>query len=162
MMAVLLASLTLPDAAPAHGQPPTVPNPACSPPPALVVSDELGKHKAFGAGGTHFLEIQASFDTAYRHACHKGLMRETPLVAADSKRAGTLVLKNAPEANVASIYQEGGEGEPPGDTVLEYYFVTPDGVFHVPTAEDLEEAIYCSVHGATAQEEEESGRCLPD
>ena len=72
------------------------------------------------------------------------------------------MLKNAPEANIASIYQQSHEGEPPGDTVLEFHFVTPDGVFHVPSAEDLEETIFCSVQGATPEEEEESGRCLPD
>ena len=29
-------------------------------------------------------------------------------------------------------------------------------------ADELEEAIYCSVHGATPEEQEESGRCLVD
>ena len=46
--------------------------------------------------------------------------------------------------------------------LLEYPFVTDFGKANVPSAADLHEAIYCAVKGATAKEEEESGRCLPD
>jgi hypothetical protein len=46
--------------------------------------------------------------------------------------------------------------------VLEYPFLTADGVTHTPSAAELGEAIFCAVQGASQQEEEESGRCLPD
>ena len=76
--------------------------------------------------------------------------------AADSD---TLFLLNAPEANIASIYLSETDGK---RMVLEYAFVTPDGQSHVPPVEDLEEAIHCKVIGATPEEEERIGRCLPD
>jgi hypothetical protein len=33
---------------------------------------------------------------------------------------------------------------------------------NVPSAAEIEEAIFCAVHGASEKEQEESGRCLPD
>jgi hypothetical protein len=101
--------------------------------------------------GRRFREISASFAVAYAQACKEGLLKGKSL--ASSHR---LVLLNAPEANVASIYSVKGR------TVLEYYFVTGDGKTHVPSAAELHEAIYCTMHGASAKEQEESGRCLPD
>ncbi len=46
--------------------------------------------------------------------------------------------------------------------VLEYPFLTADGATHVPSTSEFGEAIFCTVHGASQQEEEASGRCLPD
>jgi hypothetical protein len=46
--------------------------------------------------------------------------------------------------------------------VLEYPFLTTDGKTQVPTSNELEEAIYCAVVGATPEEQESSGRCLVD
>jgi hypothetical protein len=46
--------------------------------------------------------------------------------------------------------------------VLEYPFLTIDGKSQVPTADELEEAIYCAVRGTTPEEREASGRCLVD
>jgi hypothetical protein len=45
---------------------------------------------------------------------------------------------------------------------LEHPFVASDGSVNVPSAVDIEEAIYCAVRGATEQEQQESGRCLVD
>jgi hypothetical protein len=74
-----------------------------------------------------------------------------------------LFLRNAPNANVAQIYRLADARIPsPPRRVLEFPFVTEDRVAHVPTADELTEAIYCHVRGATPQEQEESGRCLPD
>ena len=72
---------------------------------------------------------------------------------------GKLFLINAPEANVASIYLSDVDGS---RMVLEYPFLTTDGKSQVPTAGELEEAIYCAVRGATPEEQEASGRCLVD
>ena len=101
--------------------------------------------------GRRFREISASFTSAYDRACKEGLLKAKQL--ASSNR---LMLHNAPDANVASIYNAKGR------TLLEYYFVTHDGKTHVPSAAELHEAIYCATHGASAKEQEESGRCLPD
>ena len=149
------AALSSPGIAQASSPAPTVPNPACMPPPA-VETGPLDRHKQAAD------QTLKNFDTAYRQACSKGVLRDRTLVKAGSVPGGRLFLKNAPDANVASIYNEGGEGERPGRMVLEYPFVTDDGVVHIPTAWELEEAIFCSVHGATAVEQEEEGRCLPD
>ena len=103
---------------------------------------------AFSSNSTAFQSTSANFAKAYAKACVDGLL-------IPGKLASRLVLRNAPEANAASIYASHGR------TVLEYYFVTPDGRKHVPDVVELREAIYCAVKGATAKEEE-SGRCLPD
>jgi hypothetical protein len=69
---------------------------------------------------------------------------------------------NAPDSNVASFYRQAKDAANPDDMVLEFHFLTQDGAVQVPSADDLGEAIYCAVHGASAKEEEESGRCLAD
>jgi hypothetical protein len=96
-------------------------------------------------------KTQANFATAYGRACKEGLFKAKPLISAKSADRKHLFLLNAPDANVASIYNAGSR------TVLEYHF--DNGA---PSADDLHEAIYCAVHGANAKEQEESGRCLPD
>ena len=95
-----------------------------------------------------------NFETAYNRACTDHYLRK-PLVDAHAKHKW-LVLTNAPNANVASIYLSRGR------MLLEYPFVSDDGKTHVPSLEELLEAIYCSAHGASAKEREENGRCLPD
>jgi hypothetical protein len=144
--APLLAAVAV-QAAPA----PTAPKSTCAPPPA-VDAIALTRHKQAAAGTLR------NFDTAYRKACSKGLLRNRPLIAPGSVPPNRLFLKNAPEANIASFYNE-GEGRP-GRMVLEYPFLTADGQIHFPTADELEEAIFCAVVGVTSEEDE--GRCLPD
>jgi len=152
---VLIAASALLAAGGAVASPPapTVPNPACALPPA-VETGALTRHKQAAD------QILKNFDTAYRQACFKGVMRARPLITPGSVPAGRLFLKNAPDANVASIYNEGGEGERPGKMVLEFPFIAHDGAVSVPGADELEEAIFCSVVGVTSEEDE--GRCLPD
>ena len=129
------------------------PNSACEPPPAIDRS-ALGRHEQAAE------RTVRNFDTAYRAACSKGVLRNRRLIQAGSVPPGRLFLKNAPEANVASIYQEEKNGRP-GRMVLEYHFVVHGGLI-VPTVDELEEAIFCAMQGATAAEQEEEGRCLPD
>ena len=100
-------------------------------------------------GSAHLRRTSANFAKAYAQACREGLINGRPLPA-------RVYLHNAPEANTASIYRSGKL------MLLEYWFVTGDGRAHVPAVDDLHEAIYCAVHGASAKEQEESGRCLPD
>jgi len=98
----------------------------------------------------------ANFATAYNRACAKGYMKSKPLIGVKGANAKKLFLYNAPNANVASIYSSGSR------TLLEYPFVSEDGKTQVPSFEELMEAIYCAAHGATKQEQEDSGTCLPD
>jgi putative methionine-R-sulfoxide reductase with GAF domain len=101
-------------------------------------------------------QTSGNFAKAYAKACAEGLIKKKPLVTAKGANAGRLFLHNAPEANVASIYLDGGR------MLLEYPFVSADRKAHVPTTDELHEAIFCAVHGASEKEQEESGRCLPD
>ena len=104
-------------------------------------------------------EATANFRSAFGRACNKGLLADKPLIdpkAADKER---LFLLNAPEANVASIYLSSIDGN---RMLLEYPFLTTDGKTQVPSAAELEEAIYCAVVGATPEEQESTGRCLVD
>jgi hypothetical protein len=110
----------------------------------------------YSAKSPAFVQASANFAKAYAKACGEGLLKKKPLVDAKAKDKAHLILLNAPEANIASIYLNAGK------MLLEYPFVTDFGKASVPSADDLHEAIYCAVHGASAKEQEESGRCLPD
>ena len=139
-----LAAAFLSVAPPAHAA-----TARCAPVSIAMAGGPKSFTAAFAPKSTAFKSTSANFAKAHAKACADGLLKPRDIPS-------RLVLHNAPEANVASIYVSDGR------TVLEYSFVTPDGRKHVPDAEELHEAIYCSVRGATPQEEEESGRCLPD
>ena len=95
-----------------------------------------------------------NFQSAYARACAEQLLKKPLIdVAAKDKR---LFLTNAPNANAASIYLNSGR------MLLEYPFLPEGGKAQVPSLQQLLEAIYCAAHGASAKEQEESGRCLPD
>ena len=119
------------------------------PPVQLTVGKDIPAK--FAPKSRPFAQTSANFSKAYAAACAEGLVRKKKL--APSRR---ITLHNAPDANIASIYDSGGR------TLLEYWFVTHDGKAHVPAVKELHEAIYCAVHGASEKEQEESGRCLPD
>jgi hypothetical protein len=138
---------------------------ACAPAPMLVLSQDFADpHHAFAPGTAAFRRFETGFAAAYRGACERGALRRHPLIAAGAAERDRLRLKNAPEANIASIYLDGEEGAPAAQRhmVLEYPFLTADGATHTPSAVELGEAIFCAVQGASQQEEEDSGRCLPD
>jgi hypothetical protein len=122
-------------------------------PPRLASAD-----KAISEDSALFRDTKANFSTAYARACAKGLLKEKALIDPTGAIHDRLFLLNAPAANVASIYLP----EDRASTVLEYPFLTDDGQTHVPPTDELEEAIYCTVHGATPDEEGSSGRCLVD
>jgi hypothetical protein len=102
------------------------------------------------------LQTRTNFGKAYKAACSEGMFNRRPLITANGANAGKLFLVNAPDANVASIYPGNGR------MLLEYWFVDHKGKASAPAVNELHEAIYCAVHGASAKEQEESGRCLPD
>ena len=104
-------------------------------------------------------ETKANFAAAFQRACAKRNLEERELFDPRAVDQGQLFLINAPEANVASIYLSEVDGN---RMVLEYPFLTTDGKTQVPSSEELEEAIFCVVVGATPEEQEKSGRCLVD
>jgi hypothetical protein len=119
--------------------------------PAVQLTVAKDTPARFAPKSRPFAHVSANFSKAYAAACAEGLVKNKKLAP-----TGRLVVHNAPDANIASIYDSNGR------TLLEYWFVTRDGKTHVPAVEELHEAIYCSVHGASEKEQEESGRCLPD
>jgi hypothetical protein len=122
-------------------------------PPALAMADNAQLESAL------MDETKANFATAFKSACGKGLLTGKPLVDPKATDQGMLFLINAPEANVASIYLSDVDGS---RMMLEYPFLTIDGKSQVPSSDELEEAIYCAVVGATPEEQESTGRCLVD
>jgi hypothetical protein len=125
-------------------------------PPILAMVDGV---QPIGQGSALLDETKANFATAYESACAKQWLNDKPLIDPQATDQKQLFLVNAPEANVASIYLSNVDGR---RMVLEYPFLTTDGKSQVPTADELEEAIYCAVRGATPEEQEASGRCLVD
>jgi hypothetical protein len=139
--------------------------PACAPAPSLALAQDFADPRhAFAPGTVPFRRLEANFATAYRSACDRGVLRGRALIEAGTAERDRLRIKNAPDANVASIYLDGAEGTPPSrrHMVLEYPFLATDGTTHLPSESELAEAIFCAVQGASQREEEESGRCLPD
>jgi hypothetical protein len=117
--------------------------------PGLSLDDgDAAFSRAFAGGSVSLAQVKANVAAAFASACAKDLLK------ADQP---AITLMNAPNANIASLYQDDH-----GRTVLEYPFVTEDGQTNIPPAEEIEEAVYCAVRGATEQEQAESGRCLPD
>jgi len=126
---------------------------AAAPPPHCASVELALTEKQMPATfrGKPFRETSANFAKAYAKVCAQGLLKMNRLAA--SKR---LFLVNAPEANIASIYSLKGRA------LLEYPFVPQVGKIQVPSVDELRDAIYCSVHGASKKEQEESGYCFPD
>jgi hypothetical protein len=118
----------------------------CAPVPVTVAKDMPRAFNSKLLG-----QASANLASAYSKACAEGLVRKKKLAP-----SGRIILHNAPDANVASIYDSGAR------TLLEYWFVTHDGKTHIPSVDELHEAIFCAMHGASEKEQEESGRCLPD
>jgi hypothetical protein len=138
---------------------------ACAPAPQLILAEDFGDPRhIFAPGSAPFHRLEANFAAAYRSTCDHGVLRGRALILAGAVERDRLRLRNAPDANVASIYLDGAEGAPPSrrHIVLEYPFLATDGTTHLPSESELAEAIFCAVQGASQREEEESGRCLPD
>lgn len=128
------------------------------------VADKCASPELALAGGAELEsalleEAKTNFVTAYKSACAKELLKDKPLIDPKATDQEHIFLINAPEANVASIYLSDVDGS---RMVLEYPFLTTDGKSQVPTTAELEEAIYCTVVGATPEEQENTGRCLVD
>jgi len=106
-------------------------------------------------------EAEANIREGFRRACAEGLRYEEIVITDPERPPYLLHLHNSPEGNVATLAEDlltSGERW----LVLEYPFVASDGSVNVPSPEEIHEAIYCAIRGATEQEQQESGRCLPD
>ena len=122
---------------------------ACPPPPTLaLLPDFEDLSGAFRPNSQAFRSVEKRFAAAYRIACRKGGL-STPLMRPEASDASRLFLKNAPNANTASIYQEGFEdAAPTRPMVLEYPFIGANGRRNLPSIEELRSAIVCSVYYA--------------
>jgi len=129
--------------------PPAPPTPSCALPKLDFAAANLDAKEQ--------RRFADNFRVAFDKACVGKLFAEKPLIDPRSIDKSTLFIMNSPEANVTSIYFAPSAAPP--NTLLESPFGEPP---QVPSVEDLHEAIYCAVKGATPKEEEESGRCLPD
>jgi hypothetical protein len=85
------------------------------------------------------------------------LIGDGSLIDERSHDRTVLHVVGANEANIASIYFA-PSGAPPA-TMMEVPFGDPP---QIPSAEELHETIYCWKKGATEEEQETTGRCLPD
>ncbi len=146
-----------------NAQAPDGPMPAGAPPlPKVAAEPNCAMPKLnFSAAETLGEKDRARFTDNFRvaldKACTEGLLEGEPIVDERAYVKNTIFVMNAPEANVTSLYF--GPSAAPPAMLLESPFGDPP---QVPSAEDLHEAIYCWTKGATPEEEETSGRCLPD
>lgn len=131
---------------------------AAPPPSACAQSPRLAMSASAFGKSSDLAQLQANFDEGYAEACKAGWFSKKPLVDPRADHRDTLLVANAPEANIASIYFDAAKR----DMLLEGPFVDDAGAAHVPSPDELREAIYCHAVGATPKEQEESGRCLPD
>lgn len=99
----------------------------------------------------------SNFRVALDKACREGLLGAEPIVDARAQAKDTIFVLNAPEANITSLYLSPSSER--HRMMIESPFGSPP---QVPSVADLHEAIYCWTKGATPEEEEKTGRCLPD
>ena len=151
ILAVFLA-MTAPGAGPA----------ACAIPIVQVPAPDNNFAAKFADGSALRKRAEANVAAAFRSACAKGLLAGATIPKLEGVSTRQLFLENWPDANVASIEADQLTGGTGWRLMLGYPFVASDGSVNVPSAEEIEEAIYCAVGGATEQEQAETGRCLPD
>lgn len=141
----------------------TAAEPVGCPVPAIELAEPKADFAArFARGSDARRKTEAAARTGFRSACAKGLLHGDTIPKLSGVSVRRLLLENWPDANVALIEADQLTGGTGWRLMLGYPFVASDGSVNVPTAEEIEEAIYCAVRGATEQEQEESGRCLPD
>lgn len=102
-------------------------------------------------------KFTTNFTVAFDRACREGLLANGPLVDPKSADPSALFVMDAPEANVVSLYFN-VESNPPMTFLEAPFGPSPD----VPSSDDIYEALYCKLHGATEEEMNTTGRCLVD
>lgn len=135
--------------------------PAAAPIPANCAPATLDFTAATSLGPKEQALFADNFKTAYDKACAEGLMAREPRVDPRVYDKDTIFVLNGSEANIPSFYFA-PSGAPPS-MLLEWPFgAEPGSPSQIPSVEDLHEAIFCTMKGATPEEEETTGRCLPD
>ncbi len=128
----------------------------CSPPTVLLAEGDKAFIARFWYQTPRRRAVEDEIRAAFKAACKSGLLKGSTIAKLGGISSRRLYLSNAPEANVASMYVKNGR------LLLEYPYVAADRSMHVPTAAQIQEAIFCAAHGASAEEQARSGRCLPD
>lgn len=142
---------------------PDGPMPAGAPPlPKVAARENCAMPKLdFSAAETLTEEDRTRFTENFRvaldKACTEGLLEGEAIVDERAYVKNTIFVMNAPEANVTSLYF--GPSAAPPAMLLESPFRDPA---QIPSVDDLHEAMFCWLKGATPEEEETTGRCLPD
>src|SRR5215210_6424399 len=128
-----------------------VPAPApatCSAPLVMLTGNDKALTVRFWAGTPGRRNVEGNIRAAFKSACKHGLLKGSTIAKLHGVSLRRLYVSNAPNANVASLYDRNGK------LVLEYPFVAADRTMYVPSAKDIQEAIFCAVHGASAKEQE--------
>ena len=128
-----------------------------APPQQRCDMPKLDFRAAENLSGTDRARFTDNFRVALDKACTEGLLEGDPIVDQRAQVKDTIFVLNAPEANVTSLYF-GRSAAPPAMLLESPFGDSPQ----VPSVEDLHEAIYCWTKGATEEEQETTGRCLPD
>jgi hypothetical protein len=121
---------------------------------------ELARH--FAAPSRRFVRLRTNVRTAFQRACDNGLIAGANVPKLDNAPLRSLKFENIPDGNAASLLAEQLPGGAGWRLVLQHPFVASDGSVNVPTVAEIEEAIFCTVKGASRKEQEETGRCLVD
>ena len=137
------------------------PQQRCTLPIVMLTGDDKAFTARFWYQTPRRRAVEDNVRAAFKSACKHGLLRGSTIPKLGGVSTRRLFLENQPNANVAMLE---ADQRPDGSwrLVLGYPFVAADRSMHVPSATEIQEAIYCAVHGASAQEQARSGRCLPD
>jgi hypothetical protein len=131
--------------------------------PAVEFEDgdpALTRH--FAPASKRFARLQLNVRAGFQRACNKRLIAGSNIGELESVPMRRMWIRNTPDGNVATLSADQLPGGTGWRLVLEHPFVASDGSVNVPSAVEIEEAIYCSVQGATPRAQEATGRCLVD
>jgi hypothetical protein len=131
----------------------------CNPYPGLRFSEKMNfEGGSEGAVARYGIWLSSNFRKAYLVACQKGYFRKTQL----TRSGGGVVLFGGKDVNVPS-FVDGIEAYGARSIDIAFEFPSPnDKRLAPPSVPSILEAIYCRVIGATAKEQERTGRCLVD
>ena len=137
------------------------PQQRCTVPIVMLTGDDKAFTARFWYQTPRRRTVEENVRAAFKSACRHHLLTGSTIPKLDGVSTRRLFLENQPNANVAMLE---ADQRPDGSwrLILGYPFVAADRSVHVPSATEIQEAIYCAVHGASAQEQARTGRCLPD
>ena len=133
----------------------------CSPPTVMLAEGDKQFTVRFWYQTPRRRAVEDNVRAAFKAACKSGLLKGSTIPKLGGVSSRRLFLENQPNANGATFE---ADQRPDGSwrLVLAYPFVAADRSMHVPTAVEIQEAIFCAAVGPTREEQARSGRCLPD